>query len=566
MTSTLYSTRVKLFVKRFVPPQIVKRLGQIHLLGRILRRLPFLSRRRGFWNIAQVAWRFRRDGSGSARFAQWCLETLGYEERDDPTAYRNWIANVEATLQDDREFGASRASDELRCTVVSVSIDDLAEQVLAVAEPYVLFTHGDAVLSPQAIPRLLSIAVQTDADLVYSDEDEIQNGERSHPYFKPDFSIDLARSEDYIGPVYLLRTSVAQRVLRDMAEAAPLVAYTLPLTLYENNLRIEHAAEVLVHWKARRDRSLSSNHLRFRNAHLKRCYGPDLGQVLAGGYGGDPGRVTSTDTPLVSIIIPTRDRIDLLATCLDSIYRSKPAVPFEVVVLDNRSEEAESRSWFAQARQQYGNLEIISADYEFNWSRLNNQGIAASRGRVLLFLNNDIEVISANWLDRLVAQALRPDVGAVGALLLYPDGTVQHAGVVMGIGGFADHIYSGAPLNMRDRHVFAHPGRSRNVSVCTGACLAIERSKLERVSGFDEALKICGDVAVCVRLLAEGLLVVYDADVQLTHYESATRSRAALPSEEIKVAMQVCAAQIERGDVFYNRNLSLLTRYPTLED
>ncbi len=547
---------------RFIE-RLVKRFRQIPILWSIVRRLPYLSRRRGVRNILHVAWRFHSDGSGPVRFAQWCLEALAYEARDDPAAYRDWIARVEAPRRGVPDSEISSCGGEPVCICTSLPMPDVARRVVAAAGRYVLFTHEDALLAPAAARRMLLSAIRTDADLVYCDEDEIQGGGRCYPFFKPDFSIDLARSEDFIGPVYLLRTRVAQRLLGNVSDDPAAFVYDIPLRLYERKGRVDHVAEVLVHWRRRRDRRLAPHQLLCRSAHLARCYGSDLAKYLVG-EAGSFGAWTTPGQALVSIIIPTRDRVDLLATCLDSIYRSEPTVPFEVVILDNRSKLAETREWFDSASRRYPNLTVLEADYEFNWSRLNNQGIAASSGRVLVFLNNDIEVIQAHWLERLAAQALRPDVGAVGAMLLFPDGTIQHAGVTLGLGGFADHIYSGTPIRPADRHVFVHPVNSRNVSVCTGACLAIERSKLEAVSGFDEALKICGDVAVCIGLLEKGLLIVYEADVRLTHYESATRSRAPLSSRELEAAMRICASYIDRGDAWYNRNLSLRSRYPML--
>jgi GT2 family glycosyltransferase len=498
------------------------------------------------------------DGSHPIMFLHWCVEALAYETREDASRYRKWLSRVEAP----RREAAVHMLTQQKSAVTEIRIDRVQEsaRLCDVATPYVLFHHDAAEISTSAVTILLDAAVRSDADIAYADEDEIEGSERRFPYFKPDFSIDLARTEDYIGPVYLVRTAVAQRLLSGASASA---AYELLLRLYEERGTATHVPEVLVHWRGGRNRSLSEEQQRCRDEHLVRCYGTDLGHVLAS----DVERlaeVARSDGPVVSIIIPTRDRIDLLTTCLDSIYASRPQVSFEIVVLDNRSQLAESAVWFEGAPQRYPGVKVVRADYEFNWSKLNNHGIASSTGRVLLFLNNDIEVIHTKWLERLAAQALRPDVGAVGAMLLYPDGTIQHAGVVLGIGGFADHVYSGTPVNTTDRHVFIHPALSRNVSVCTGACLAIERTKLERVSGFNEALRICGDVDVCVRLLETGLLVVYDAGVRLTHYESATRSRAPLSAQEIEAAMRVCATYIERGDAYFNRNLSLLTRYPTL--
>lgn len=546
---------------RILPAVALRRLGQIRLLGRVVLRLPVLVRRRGFVGICRMAWRFHADRSGWWRFVQWCLEAVAYERRNDVADYRKWIQQIEVPRHAAVSF-APRSSNDAAVIAMPMQSSDFERRLREATAPYVLLTHQNALLSRDAIEWLLAAAVATGADLVYCDEDAIEQDERLSPCFKPDFSIDLARSQDYVGPVFLVRTRVAMDVLGSDDETNAF-AYALPLRLYEAGGCVAHVAEVLVHWTQRRDRSLSPSQLKCRDAHLVRCYGTDLASSLMGDARALQ-RLAPVDRPLVSIIIPTRDRADLLKLCIDSIYRNAPQVAFEILILDNRSQDAETRAWFDEAQHRHPNLRVLLADYEFNWSKLNNQGVAASLGRVLVFLNNDIEVISPDWLERLSAHALRPDAGAVGALLIYPEGTAQHAGVVLGLGGLADHVYSGTPLRAADEHIFVHPCIKRNVSICTGACLAVERAKLARISGFDETLKICGDIDVCVRLLSAGFLNVYDADVRLTHYESATRSRAPLARDEVDATMRVCAPFVERGDDFYNRNLSLRTRYPTL--
>jgi GT2 family glycosyltransferase len=266
----------------------------------------------------------------------------------------------------------------------------------------------------------------------------------------------------------------------------------------------------------------------------------------------------------VSIIIPTRDRIDLLSQCLETLYATSGDGGFEVLVLDNGSVRAESQRWLTAAPQRFRNLRVVPADYPFNWSRLNNHGASMATGEVMLFLNNDVEALTPNWLARLSAQATRHDVGAVGALLLYPGGDIQHAGIVIGIGGFADHVYSGVPPIEDDVHRFVSPLLPRNVLACTGACLAIERRKLEEVNGFDERLRICGDVDINLRLIELGYQNVYDSTVKLIHHESATRSRAPLPDEELAQVLPICARYLRNGDPYYNPNFSMWLRYPAL--
>ena len=240
-----------------------------------------------------------------------------------------------------------------------------------------------------------------------------------------------------------------------------------------------------------------------------------------------PWRCTFGNRARVSVIIPTRDRASLLARCVEGVFASNSG-DFEVIVLDNDSREASTHAWLAEAEAKWPCLRVLPAPGEFNWSRLNNLGIAHARGDVFVFLNNDTEPHGdgcEEWLARLADVALRPDVGAVGPLLLYAGGHIQHAGVVVGDDNSTDHVLRGS-LPPIERHVFVSPLLPRNVAAVTGACMAISRRALDAIGHFDEHYTVAGsDVEICVRALTHDLRNVYLPDVVLLHLESRTRGR-----------------------------------------
>ncbi len=263
-------------------------------------------------------------------------------------------------------------------------------------------------------------------------------------------------------------------------------------------------------------------------------------------------RYAVTDDPMVSIIIPTRDRWSLLHQCLRSIEEKTRYSRYEILVLDNDSIEAETRRGLDALGRKWRVLHCPGA---FNFSALNNLGAREAKGEYLLFLNNDTEVIEPDWLSAMLEHAQRPEVGAVGARLHYPDGRIQHAGLVLGIGGVADHAFKGLPGDMFT--YFALGNVVRNVSAVTAACMMVPRRAFEQLGGFDEALQVAlNDVDFCLRLRQKGYLIVYTPHALLYHHESGTRGRLHPPSDEERV-WKAWGEMIRKGDPYYNPNLTL---------
>jgi GT2 family glycosyltransferase len=348
--------------------------------------------------------------------------------------------------------------------------------------------------------------------------------------------------------------------------------YDLVLRLAEATGRIHHIPDVLYHWRQHMDstalnaRSKPYAHDTGKRAlteHLQRRYAERFLRV-------EDGEHTFTYVPRfavpampASIIIPTRDKAGLLSRCVDSILEKSTWADFEILVLDNYSAEAETAAYFERIQAADPRVRVLPAHFEFNWSRLNNYGVREASGDVLVFLNNDTEVITPDWLDRLMETASLPDVATVGGLLLYDDGTIQHAGVVVGLGGWADHVFKGE----RVRHLptpWVSSVVSRDVLAVTGACVAIERAKFEALGGFDETFVVCGsDVELGIRAYKSGLRNVYLPQVRLYHFESKSRGQS-VPSEDFVQSDLKYAPYRLGGDPFFNPNLSRQHTSPTV--
>lgn len=408
-----------------------------------------------------------------------------------------------------------------------------------------------ALLAPGCVPGDMPLAA-TGKTLLYGDEDEATRNGRRSPTFKPGFSPDLLLYHDYLSSCLILTAELAAE-LANLPEGCAQDLHSLALIAHEAAEEVQHVDAFTVH------RLLPAQRTEMPAAlpeHLRRRYGKDAS--VRQSPEGWACRFSAA-RPLVSIIIPTRDRIDLLAPCIESIYRTSHGA-FEVIVIDNGSEVPETKRWLASAASRWQTFRVAAAPEPFNWSRLNNLGMREASGDVFLFLNNDTEAMHDDWVDRLADVALRPDVGAVGALLLYPEGTIQHAGVVTGFGGCADHIYVGTNPDAGE-HMFIPPTVPRNVSAVTGACLAVARSAVEAIGPFDEGYAVVGsDVEFCIRAMRAGLLNVYLSHVRLVHHESQSRRRKDPEGdvERLRALVAKCPP-----DPCFNPNLSMISLYPS---
>ena len=399
---------------------------------------------------------------------------------------------------------------------------------------WVTFLDHDDELAPHALFYMVNaIQNQRDAQLVYSDEDKIdENGRRFDHYFKPDWNLDLLYSHNMVTHLAMYPKALIDRLggLRDEYTGAQDYDLVLRVADHVKPEQVVHVPHVLYHWRAHAASTASVADTkpyamlageRALNDHFKRT-GVDATATYMG-YGFRAKYALPRPAPMVSIIIPTRNKMDLVKVCLESIFGKTYYSNYEVLLIDNGSDDVQALNYFAEAASQEPRLRVIRDDSPFSFSAINNRGAEQARGSVLVFLNNDIEVISGNWLEELTSHAMRPGVGAVGAKLLYPNKTIQHAGVVLGIGGWAGHAHKGG-----SSYAPGYMGRASLISgfsAVTGACLAVQKSHFLAVGGFNEAhLKVaCNDVDLCLKLDAQGLRSVFTPYAELFHHESATR-------------------------------------------
>lgn len=415
-------------------------------------------------------------------------------------------------------------------------------------------------LAPDALFAVVEALNEApDTHLFYSDEDVIgPDGEHSEPFFKPDWSPDLHLSMNYIDRLCVFRrnTLLDVRLLDTGAEAVGM--YDLLLQLTERTEKIAHLPKVLYH-----TRSCSTT------ASSSAC-----GTVLTEDDGsvailralrrrGLTGRVTRLDTdkfriayalrarPLVSIIVPTQDRPDFLARCLTSIETKTTYMPYEVIVLDNGSTTPSALDYLAKVETRW---RVIRHPGPFNYAAINNFGASHAKGDYLLFLNDDTQVIAPEWLTAMVAHGQCSGVGAVGAKLLYPNGDVQHAGVVLGICGVAGHAFRHCPVNENLYHGFLD--LVRNCSAVTAACMLVSRNLFDKVGGFDTRLKVeYNDVDLCLRIRRGGYRIVYVPDALLYHHENATRRGGRSPEDEA-LFRAIWRDELDKCDPYYNPNLT----------
>jgi len=426
----------------------------------------------------------------------------------------------------------------------------------------------EAQLAPYA---LYSVAVECnahpDALVIYGDEDHVnRSGQRHTPMFKPDWNPDLLRSQPLIGSLIIYRTSLLRSLRGWRAGLDGLAGWDLALraSTAVSETRIRHVPHVLQHRRA----ESPAAPVRPAIEIVRRVLGDHLDRVgvTAAAIDDGPGSVrirysVGASPPLVSIIVPTRNGRRLLERCVTALRRTADT-PFELLVVDNQSDDAETLAYLTEL-EAHSDVRLLRFDRPFNFSAVNNFAAAHAGGDILMLLNNDVEAIEPGWLSEMVGHALRPEVGAVGAKLYYPDGRIQHAGIVLGLGKLAGHGNRG--LIEPDPMAGSRTDAVQNVSAVTAACLVIRAEVYHIVGGLDEALPIAyNDVDLCLRLRQRGYRIVWTPYAQLYHRESATRGldhtmeKVRRLRREQRLMLQRWGATLN-ADPAYNPNLSLVS-------
>lgn len=435
-----------------------------------------------------------------------------------------------------------------------------------------LMDHDD-VLAPQALLRIAeTIKAKPQSQVIYSDEDKItETGHRHGVYFKPDFSLELFRSQNYLNHLTVHRTENVRAVggWRPGFEGSQ--DYDLSLRIIERIPAgtVSHIPEVLYHWRGVAGSTalaLSEKNyayvagLRALNDHIGRLNLPALVEEAPGVPFYRVRFLPPRPAPLVSIIIPTRDKVALLRTAIGSVLNKTSYEPFEILVVDNGSIEEETLSYFAELSET-PRVRVLSYPQPFNYAAINNFGAREAKGDILALLNNDVEVISSDWLTELVSFAGQSDVGCVGAKLYYTNRTIQHAGIVLGIGGVAGHAHKYFSAN--EQGYFGRLKVVQNFSAVTGACLAVRKSVFFEVGGLEEALAVAfNDVDFCLKVRDAGYRNVWTPYAELYHHESLSRGYEVTRKQRKRFRSEVAYMKQKWGnalksDPFYSPHLTL---------
>jgi O-antigen biosynthesis protein len=412
---------------------------------------------------------------------------------------------------------------------------------LATGEFIALLDHDD-LLTPEALYEVaLMINRHPTADMIYSDEDKLDEaGIFRDPFFKPDWSPDSFMSSMYTCHLGVYRRSLITAIGGFRAGFEGSQDYDLVLRLTEQTSNIFHIPQILYHWRIHRQSAASGADAKpyaYQAAEkalqeaLSRRHEPGQVRGIPGYMGRYCIRYGLRSQPPITIIIPTKDLSGYLDKCLNSIFTKSTYTNFEVLVIDNNSVEPSTHQVFQRWMQKEPQrFRVLPLNEPFNFSRLNNFAVSHTQNDYLVFLNNDTEVITPDWLEAMLEQAQRPQIGAVGGLLLYPDDTIQHAGVVIGLGGVAGHSYQHSPANVAG--YFGRVVCPTNVSAVTAACLMCRRAVFEQIGGFDEVLAVAfNDVDLCLKMVDKDYYNIYLPHVKLYHHESKSRGYEDTPEK-----------------------------------
>lgn len=431
-------------------------------------------------------------------------------------------------------------------------------------EPDALFCYADALNKDKTI------------DVFYSDEDKTDEyaAHYFYPHFKSDFNIDLLHANNYMCHFLAVRKSLVDTVggLNEKFDGAQ--DYDFVLRLTENTKKIYHCPGILYHWRCSNQSTAANQGNKMYaihagkaalNAHYKRIGWNARAQegAVDGWY---QTKFTLKEEPLVSILIPNKDHTDDLDVCLNSFFERADYQNYEFIIIENNSVLPETFAYYEKIEKEHDNVKVVYWEAGFNYSAINNFGFKFAKGDYIMLLNNDVELITPDIFQSMLGFCMRPEVGIVGAKLLYNDHTVQHAGVLVGAGGLADHVFKG--IHEDDPGYMGRAISSQDVSAVTAACLLVKRSVYEEVGGLEDEFQVAfNDVDFCLKVRKAGYLIVYDADVKLFHYESKSRGMEDTTERFIRFGNEMMLLNSKWDilstfvDPYYNPNLSYLEYY-----
>lgn len=454
---------------------------------------------------------------------------------------------------------------------------DALNACLAMASgDYIAVLDAGDVLAPSALFRMTEAVCSSNADVIYTDEADFLSPDihyLSEIRFKPDFAIDNLRANPYISRFTAFKRSLLQKTGGYRSECDGSRDHDLLLRIAAVTDKFVHIPEVLYFRRVYPKAAALNADAKSAEAQAG-CYAVQESLKIAGLEARVESREDApaiyriryalTEKPKVSIIIPTCDQIYYLKKCLESVEEKTTYGNYEVLLVENNSKQPETFAFYEEAKSKWRNVRVIDWNGPWNWSAINNFGAKAADGKYLLLLNNDTEIITPDWIEEMLMYAQRPDVGAVGAMLYFPDNRIQHAGIILRLGGdIAGHAFYNSA-----RGEAGYMGRllyAQDMSAVTGACVMVSRKVWDETGGLDEALAVAyNDVDFCMRIRAAGYLIVWTPYAELYHFESRSRGYDDTPKKiqrsekERNIFLSRWSEKLSCGDPYFNKNLSLL--------
>lgn len=446
------------------------------------------------------------------------------------------------------------------------------EAVALAAGEYLMLCDHDDTLEPDALYEIVKAINDTGADVLYTDEDKVSMDGRHYfdPNFKPDFNLFRLRENNYICHIFVVKKSLTDEtgLLRSEFDGAQ--DFDFILRCCEKAQKITHIPKVLYHWRCHMDSTAadpSSKAYAYEagrkavREHYQRL-GIDAKVEMTERPGWYRSHVKVQGNPLISVIIPNKDHTDDLELCLFSMTRKSTYRNYEILIVENNSEKEETFEYYRKLLDRYPKARVLTWEKEFNYSAINNFAAKEAKGEYLLFLNNDVEILTPDWMEEMLQNCQQENVAAVGAKLYYPDDTIQHAGVVLGLGGIAGHIMCRA--SKEDPGYFGRMISVQEISAVTAACMMVKKSDFDAVGGLDETFQVAfNDIDLCMKFRAAGKKIIFTPYAELYHYESKSRGLEDTPEKqfrfdkEVKRFQEKWAQQLEMGDPYYSPNLSV---------
>ena len=452
-----------------------------------------------------------------------------------------------------------------------ISINTNEAIALAKGE-YIMLCDHDDTLEPDALYEIVKVINETDADVIYTDEDKVSMDGRHYfdPNFKPDFNLFRLRENNYICHIFVVKKSLTDEIGLLRSEFDGAQDFDFILRCCEKAKKITHIPKILYHWRCHMDSTAadpSSKAYAYEagrkavREHYQRL-GIDAKVEMTERPGWYRSHLKIQGNPVISVIIPNKDHVEDLELCLFSMTRKSTYRNYEILIVENNSEKEETFEYYRKLPDRYPKTRVLTWDKEFNYSAINNFAAKEAKGEYLLFLNNDVEILTPDWIEEMLQNCQQENVAAVGAKLYYPDDTIQHAGVVLGLGGIAGHIMCRA--SREDPGYFGRMISVQEISAVTAACMMVKKADFDEAGGFDETFRVAfNDIDLCMKFRAAGKKIVFTPYAELYHYESKSRGLEDTPEKqfrfdkEVKRFQEKWAQQLEMGDPYYSPNLSV---------